>query len=83
VEVDGDNERLGAKIRQAQLQKIPYMLIAGKRELEEGTVSVRSRDEGEIGSFPVSGLIERLRKEGSRPTEREDHGGGVWDSRCC
>jgi threonyl-tRNA synthetase len=55
--VDGRNEKTGYKIREAQLQKIPYMLIVGDREVESGNVSVRSRDEGDLGSRPVEEFI--------------------------
>ena len=53
VELDARNEKLQAKIRDAQLQKIPFMLICGKKEREAGTVSVRSRSRGDLG--PQSG----------------------------
>ena len=46
-----EQKKLGFKIREAQLQKIPYMLIVGEKEAAEKTVSVRSRDNGEIGSY--------------------------------
>ncbi len=49
VEVDDRNEKTGYKIREAQLQKIPYMLVVGEKEVEGNTVSVRSREEGDIG----------------------------------
>jgi threonyl-tRNA synthetase len=57
AKVDGRNEKTGYKIREAQLQKIPYMLIVGDREVESGSVSVRSRDEGDLGSRPVEEFI--------------------------
>ncbi|EOD00913.1 Threonyl-tRNA synthetase [Caldisalinibacter kiritimatiensis] len=60
VEVDTRSEKIGYKIREAQLQKIPYMLIVGEKEVEEGTVSVRSRDEGDTGSLKVNEFIDRL-----------------------
>ncbi len=53
VEVDYRNEKLGYKLREAQLQKIPYMLVVGDKEAEEGTLSVRKRGEGDIGSMSV------------------------------
>ena len=49
VDVDDRSEKMGFKIREAQLEKVPYMLIVGEKEVEDGTVSVRSRDEGEVG----------------------------------
>jgi threonyl-tRNA synthetase len=57
VEVDERVEKIGYKIREAQLQKIPYMLVAGDREVAEGTVSVRHRSAGDLGARPVSGFI--------------------------
>ena len=51
------NEKLGYKLREAQLQKLPYMLVIGDKEAEEGTVSVRRRGEGDIGSMPIDEFI--------------------------
>src|SRR6185503_9494435 len=50
-------EKIGYKIREAQLQKVPYMLVAGDREAAEGTISVRSRAGGDLGARPVSAFI--------------------------
>lgn len=63
VEVDDRNEKTGYKIREAQLHKIPYMLVVGDREQEAGAVAVRSRAEGDLGAVAVADLIERLKKE--------------------
>ncbi len=57
VEVDGRQEKIGYKIREAQLQKIPYMLVAGDREAAEGTVAVRSRSGGDLGARPVTEFV--------------------------
>ncbi|HEU4754942.1 MAG TPA: threonine--tRNA ligase, partial [Armatimonadota bacterium] len=57
VEVDGRTERMQAKIREAQLQKIPYMLIVGDKEAEAGAVAVRSRDRGDLGALPLEEFI--------------------------
>ncbi len=57
VELDERQEKIGYKIREAQLQKIPYMLVTGDREAAEGTVSVRSRTGGDQGSRPVEDFI--------------------------
>jgi threonyl-tRNA synthetase len=54
VHVDDRRETLGKKIRENQLQKVPYMLILGDKDLENGTVGVRSREEGDLGAMPVS-----------------------------
>ncbi len=53
VEVDGRNEKIGKKIREAQLDKIPYMLVVGDRDMEAGTVSVRHRAEGDLGAMSL------------------------------
>jgi len=63
VEVDGRSERMNLKIRNAQMQKVPYMLVVGDREQEEGGVSVRHREEGDLGGMPLASLVERLAGE--------------------
>ena len=60
VEVDDRNEKTGYKIREAQLQKIPYMLIVGEKEVEGNTVSIRSREEGDIGAKSVEEFIKEI-----------------------
>lgn len=59
-ELDSRNEKISFKIREAQLQKIPYFLILGKREEKEGTVSVRLRDGKDLGSIPISEVIRMI-----------------------
>jgi len=63
VEADLRNEKLGYKIREAQMQKVPYMLIIGEREAADGTVSVRSRRDGDIGAMPFDEFIALARRE--------------------
>lgn len=63
TEVDLRNEKIGYKIREAQLQKIPYMLVVGDKELESGSVSVRDRKEGDKGSVKVEAFISQLQEE--------------------
>ncbi len=63
VETDARNEKVGYKIREAQLSQIPYMLIIGDKEIESGEVSVRSRDKGELGSVSVETFINDIVKE--------------------
>jgi threonyl-tRNA synthetase len=63
VHLDDRNEKLQAKIRDAQLEKIPYMLILGGKEAEAGTVSVRHRSKGDLGPRPVDQFIADLRQE--------------------
>jgi threonyl-tRNA synthetase len=71
VEVDERNEKIGAKIREAQLQKIPYMLVLGDREMESRAVSVRSRSEGDLGARDldafITGLEEDVKKKALKP----------------
>lgn len=57
VELDERSEKIGYKIREAQLQKIPYMLVVGDKEVESGTVSVRSRGEGDIGAMATDDFL--------------------------
>ena len=59
VELDGRNEKIGFKIREAQLEKVPYMLVLGDKEAEAGHVAVRSRKEGDMGSMPLDEFIEK------------------------
>lgn len=63
VEVDTRNEKTGYKIREAQLQKTPYMLVVGDREIEAGAVSVRSREKGDEGAIVVDALMGRMKSE--------------------
>ncbi|MFP4227816.1 MAG: threonine--tRNA ligase [Salinivenus sp.] len=63
VEVDADDETVGYKIRQAEMQKIPYMLIVGGREEEAGTVSVRSHDDGQQDTVSVEAFLDRVQDE--------------------
>jgi len=62
VEVDGRNEKIGKKIREAQLEKVPYMLVVGDRDMEAGTVSVRHRAEGDLGAMSLDEFSEMLHK---------------------
>ena len=63
VHLDDRNEKLQAKIRDAQMQKIPYMLIVGGKEAEAGTVAVRHRTKGDLGPRPADQFIADLRAE--------------------
>ncbi|SDC91746.1 threonyl-tRNA synthetase [Paenibacillus sp. UNCCL117] len=63
VEVDGRNEKLGYKIREAQLEKVPYVLVVGEKEKQSDSVAVRKRGEGDIGSFAVKELAERIAED--------------------
>ena len=63
VDVDARNEKTGFKIREAQMLKIPYMLIVGDREEEAGKVAVRKREEGDLGTMPVDDFIANVENE--------------------
>ena len=63
AELDERNEKIGYKIREAQMQKTPYMLIIGDREAETGTVSVRSRKDGDLGSMPLADFLDKIQTE--------------------
>ena len=63
VHLDDRNEKLGYKIREAQVQKVPYTLVVGDKEMEEGTVNVCRRGEGDIGAMPQDEFISMLQEE--------------------
>ena len=63
VEVDERNEKIGYKIREAQLQKIPYMLVIGDKEVEANKVGVRSRKEGDQGAISITDFINKIKTE--------------------
>ena len=63
IEVDDRNEKIGYKIREAQLQKIPYMLVVGDKEIEANAVAVRSRKEGDLGQVNQAEFLEKMKEE--------------------
>ena len=63
VELDDRQEKIGYKIREAQLQKVPYMLVVGDKEIENGAVGVRSRKEGDIGAQKLGDFISKIKEE--------------------
>ena len=63
VEVDCRSEKIGFKIREAQLQKIPYMLVIGDKEVETENVSIRCRKRGDIGTMSVADFCDMVEKE--------------------
>ena len=63
IEVDDRNEKIGYKILEAQLQKIPYMLVVGDKEIEANAVAVRSRKEGDLGQVNKEEFLERMQEE--------------------
>ena len=67
VELDDRSESVGRKIREAELRKMPYMLVVGEREQSEGAVSVREHRGGDAGSSTVKEFCERLRDSYTPP----------------
>ena len=63
VELDERNEKIGYKIREAQLQKVPYMLILGDKEVEKNKVGVRERKAGDLGQMDLNEFVEKVKKE--------------------
>jgi len=63
TEIDIRNEKIGYKIREAQLEKIPYMLVIGDKEMENGAVAVRSRKDGDLGAMSLDEFIAKITKE--------------------
>ena len=63
VEVDTRNEKIGYKIREAQMEKIPYMLVIGDKEMENNAVAVRSRKEGDLGALAVQEFVDKIVEE--------------------
>jgi threonyl-tRNA synthetase len=63
VEADLRNEKIGYKIREHTLNKVPYLLVVGDREKEAGAVAVRARSGEDLGSFSISDFAERLKSE--------------------
>ena len=62
TELDHKDEKVGYKIRQAQLEKVPYMLVLGEKEAAEGAIPVRSRDKGDLGAAGLDAFIEDIKK---------------------
>ena len=63
VEVDTRNEKIGFKVREAQTQKVPYMLVLGDQEVENGTAALRSRKNENFGAMPIDDIIAKFREE--------------------
>jgi threonyl-tRNA synthetase len=67
IDVDASADKLGAKIRNARLARYPYICVVGPKDAEAGTVSVRSRDKGELGAMPLAAFIARIVPEAKAP----------------
>lgn len=63
VEVDSRNEKIGYKIREAQLEKVPYMLVVGQKEIENNEVGVRSRADGDVGAVKLQEFVNKVEEE--------------------
>lgn len=63
IEIDDRSEKLGFKLREAQLEKIPYMIVIGDKDIEAGAVSVRSRKNGDMGSMPADEFVKKIVEE--------------------
>jgi threonyl-tRNA synthetase len=63
VSLDSSSDKVGAKIRNARMERIPYMLVLGAKEVEEGTVSIRHRDKDDLGAKPLEQFIEEITAE--------------------
>jgi threonyl-tRNA synthetase len=63
VEVDERNEKIGYKIREAQMEKVPYMLVIGDQEVSNQSLSIRKRGQGDLGAQPINELIENIKSE--------------------
>ena len=69
AEVDDDSEKLGYRIRRAEMDKVPYSVVVGGREAENGTVGVRKRKEGDQGAMPLADFIARVAQEDADKTQ--------------
>jgi len=63
VEMDDRNEKVGYKIREAQVQKIPYMLVIGDKEVAARSVAVRHREHGDLGTIPLDSFVAKIKEE--------------------
>jgi threonyl-tRNA synthetase len=69
VQTDARSERMNAKIREAQVQKVPYMLVVGDREAEAGAAAVRLRSGEDLGAQPVADVVARILEESARRSD--------------
>jgi len=72
VEIDTRDEKIGYKIREAQLQKVPYMLVLGEKEAESKAITVRSREKGDLGASTVDAVMKIIKKEIADKKKAED-----------
>lgn len=62
VEVDESGEKIGYKIRKAQMEKVPYMAVVGDKEMENGTLGLRDRSKGDLGAKPIDEVVAHIQK---------------------
>ena len=72
VHVDDRAEKIGYKIREAQVQKVPYMLVVGDKEVEAGNIAVRHRHAGDLGAMTVAALAAKIARLVSTSARREE-----------
>ena len=63
VEIDDRNEKIGKKIRDTELEKVPYMLVLGEKEVNEGQVAVRRQGKGDVGTMPTADFVKLITEE--------------------
>ena len=63
MKFDNRNEKIGYKIREAQMEKVPYMLVIGDKEKEDNKVTIRSREEVDVGTMKLEEFIEKIKSE--------------------
>ena len=68
MEINKNNETLGKKIREAEMQKIPYLLVIGEKEVEAKSVAVRKRGKGDIGQTKIEEFVSQIKKEIQKKT---------------
>jgi len=69
VVLDDRNEKVGYKIREAQLEKVPYMLVIGEKETQENLVAVRSREDGDLGTINIEEFVNNIKEEVENKTK--------------
>lgn len=71
VEADLGPEKLGAKVREGRMARVPYLVVVGPKDAEAGTVSARSRDAGELGAMSLEAFLDRVLPEAAMPVKKK------------
>jgi threonyl-tRNA synthetase len=71
VEADLGPEKLGAKVREGRMSRVPYLVVVGPKDAEAGTVSARSRDAGELGAMSLEAFLARVLPEAAPPVQKK------------